>query len=289
MEYLIKVNRMGSKAVVFGMGMGDDRTATFDVAVKDYVSESAFPATLSSDTGTSEGGDERRAGGQGSMTDRLLKNTFISPHRVAEMASLFKVNIIQKVMPGLYKAGYEETPSSTTAHENEGQGSSRRQDPDQERDPPRGDRIPPPARPYPFDDPLALPPRRPGPVADFPPPGFEDEYEIIRPRGALPPDLGGGGRPPLGIGHDDLYPAGLGPHDPLAPGGVGGLRRPGGMGGGMHPSFDDPLFRGQGGEGYDPRCVAEFQQGLASTSLNAQPPFYTSSTKPKWRTYADLI
>ncbi|KAL2164949.1 hypothetical protein VTH06DRAFT_245, partial [Thermothelomyces fergusii] len=78
-----------------------------------------------------------------------------------------------------------------------------------------------------------------------------DEYEINRPPGrpGAPAPAGGFfGR----VGHDDLYPAGLGPHDPITGsftgGGIGpgGLRRPGGMGG-MHPTFDDPLFRGPGG------------------------------------------
>jgi len=55
------------------------------------------------------------------------------------------------------------------------------------------------------------------------------------------------------LGHDDLYPPGLGPNDPLRPHFGGGLPRPGGMGGGMHPTFDDPMFGGQGGQGsYDP-------------------------------------
>lgn len=58
----------------------------------------------------------------------------------------------------------------------------------------------------------------------------------------------GGQRRPLTIGERDLYPPGLGPHDPLRGGGYG----PGG--GGMHPTFDDPLFGGRGGGvagGYD--------------------------------------
>lgn len=59
------------------------------------------------------------------------------------------------------------------------------------------------------------------------------------------------GNEPFGrIGEQDLYPPGLGPHDPLrmGPGGIRG-------GGGMHPTFDDPLFGGRGGNGgYDPRA-----------------------------------
>lgn len=57
---------------------------------------------------------------------------------------------------------------------------------------------------------------------------------------------GGFGR----IGERDLYPQGLGPNDPIRGGigpGFGG--GPMGGGGGMHPTFDDPLFAGQGGRG----------------------------------------
>ena len=112
-------------------------------------------------------------------------------------------------------------------------------------DPLRDDRLPPAAQPRPFNDPLAAEPRRPYPAGDFPPPGFEDEYEINRP---LRPGIGGGVRRPLNIGERDLYPPGLGPHDPLRGGGFG----PGSSGiggGGMHPTFDDPMFGGGGGEG----------------------------------------
>ncbi|KAL1888826.1 hypothetical protein Sste5346_009304 [Sporothrix stenoceras] len=99
----------------------------------------------------------------------------------------------------------------------------------------------------------------PGPSADFPPPGFEDEHQMLRTTGPRGP--GSGFNP--SIGADDLNPPNLGPHDPLRPSlAGGGLRMPGGNGGvggvgdgsfgGMHPTFDDPLFagiRGQGGRG----------------------------------------
>lgn len=65
-----------------------------------------------------------------------------------------------------------------------------------------------------------------------------------------------GGRSPFNIGYDDLNPQGLGPNDPLRGsfvGGGGALPRPG-IGGGMHPTFDDPMFGGRGGQTglYDP-------------------------------------
>ncbi|KAG5975862.1 hypothetical protein E4U55_007557 [Claviceps digitariae] len=157
-------------------------------------------------------------------------------------------------------AGYEET-----AEAEETARSERR---DQEaRNPHRplfpGESRPVPNMPYPQPDflPEMARPRPGAPVGDFPPPGFDDEYEINRPlRGGGP--LLGGLPGPFNIGHDDLNPPGLGPHDPLRGSfvGGGGLPRPGGSSG-MHPTFDDPLFTGQGqagrenpGQGYDPQA-----------------------------------
>ncbi|EXJ84755.1 hypothetical protein A1O3_05427 [Capronia epimyces CBS 606.96] len=221
MEFLVKVNRLGGKALVFGAGLGDDKTASFEVKADDYISEGSLKeATTSSDKASA------------------LKNVFISNGRIADLASLFKVNIIQKLAPGIQKAGYEDTQSTLE------QPRRHEETRPPENDPLRDDH-PRPARPYPFDDPLAAGPRRPQPPGDFPPPGFEDEYEINRPgRGFA------AGRQPFGnIGERDLYPPGLGPHDPLRIGPRGGFRG----GGGMHPTFDDPVFGGQGGEAlYDP-------------------------------------
>ncbi|EXK24167.1 hypothetical protein FOXG_22385 [Fusarium oxysporum f. sp. lycopersici 4287] len=114
---------------------------------------------------------------------------------------------------------------------------------------PNLDLLPPPEIPPPE---MARP--RPQPVGDFTPPGFEDEYEVNRPpRSGLQMP----GRSPYNIGHDDLNPPGLGTHDPLRGSFTGGvLPRPGG-GSGMHPTFDDPLFGGQGGDGssgFDPQA-----------------------------------
>ena len=225
MEYLLKVSRLGSKALVYGVGLGDDKTASFEVKAQDYISEGSLKDESSST-------DKKSA----------LRNIFISNGRITDLAALMRTNIIQKLAPGIQKPGYEETQAAAE--------QPRRQE---ERRPPERDPLrdfqPPPAQPYPFDDPLAAGPRRPYPVGDFPPPDFEDEFEMNRPPRGMP-----GGHQPFGnIGERDLYPPGLGPHDPLriGPGGGGGFRG----GGGMHPTFDDPLFGGQGGGGqYDPRA-----------------------------------
>ncbi|KAI9836417.1 MAG: hypothetical protein M1819_001448 [Sarea resinae] len=252
MEFLVKINRLGSKAVIFGLGLGDDKTTSFDISVRDFLSESAFPYSQPSDTVSADG------------INKALQDAFISPSRMKDLASLFKISIIQKLMPGINKPGYQESTSSTRA-ESSSSRTQQQQPPERgsqepRHDPLRDPQLPAPARPYPFDDPLAAqPPRRPYPAGDFPPPGFEDEYEIHQPARGGAPGLGGG-RNPLSIGDNDLYPPGLGPHDPLrgsfGPGGIGG----GGIGGGgMHPTFDDPLFGGRmgggdGGRGPDPRA-----------------------------------
>lgn len=232
MQYLLKISRLGSKAVIFALALGDDRTASFDVPTKDYVSESALP--LSADS-------------RENFSDRLSQ-IFVSSTRVGDLISLFKVNVIQRLAPGLQKEGYEDTSQQTRQASRQLEQRDERQP---ARDPLRDDRMPQPARPYPFNDPLAVPPRNPMPTGDFLPPRFEDEFEInAPPRGYHP---GYGERRPLNIGERDLYPPGIAPHDPLR--GHFGPQR---GGGGMHPTFDDPMFGGMGGGGqeYIPRVPA---------------------------------
>lgn len=244
LKYMVKISRLGGKAVVNGMGIGDDKVHTMDFPIKEFLSESPFPYTASSAKD-----EDQKA--------RDLENIFISPGRITDLGSLLKVQIIQKLAPGLYKEGYQESAHAASQNENRDRRGHREPEPGREdqrtpvNNPIYGGHLPPHAEPRPFDDPLAAAPRRAFPPGDFPPPGFDDEYEINRPpgRGGL-----GGERRPLNIGERDLYPPGLGPHDPLRGSGFG----PGGVGGGgMHPTFDDPLFGGGGGgmRGYDGRSV----------------------------------
>ncbi|TVY48859.1 hypothetical protein LOCC1_G000999 [Lachnellula occidentalis] len=234
MQYVVKVDRLGGKAEIRGIGLGDERISRFEITAKDYISSAALPLRIT----INQDGEEDR-----SDLEAKLKEVFISPSRIQDLASLFQLTIIQKLMPGLHKEGYEESANAASGeasrvHEEREEGHGRR--------PPRPDPMadPEPARPYPFQDPLAADPRRPLPQGDFPPPGFDDEYDMNRPlRGMAPPFPGA--RSPFGIGHDDLHPPGLGPNDPLRGSFVPG----GGFGGGMHPTFDDPLFGGGGGNG----------------------------------------
>ena len=247
MQYVVKIDRLGGKAEIRGIGLGDERISRFEVTAKDYVSSAALPLriTLNAD------GEEDR-----SNLVVKLKEIFISPSRIQDLATLFKLTIIQKLIPGLHKEGYEESRNDVgraavrDAHDEREEAHARR---NPRQDPLRDPGLPAPARPYPFQDPLAAQPRRPLPGGDFPPPGFDDEYDLNRPLRGMAPPFGGS---PFNIGHDDLNPQGLGPNDPLRGSfvGGGGLPRPGGMGGGMHPTFDDPLFGGRGGQGQNPRA-----------------------------------
>ncbi|KAI9740782.1 MAG: hypothetical protein M1818_004747 [Claussenomyces sp. TS43310] len=244
MQYVVKIDRLGGKAEIRGVGLGDERISRFEITAKDYISPSALPLRINL---TSTGEEDR------SDLARKLREVFISESRIKDLAAEFKIIIIQKLMPNLHKEGYEEAASEAGASacaevRDQREDEYARRGP--RRNPLRDDPLPQPARPYPFDDPLAAPPRRP--IGDFPPPDFEDEYEINRPARGAPLPRGS----PFNIGHDDLNPPGLGAHDPLRGSFVGGeLPRPGGVGGGMHPTFDDPLFGGQGGPGgYDPQA-----------------------------------
>lgn len=227
MEFLVKVNRMGNKAVVMGMAMGDDKTTSFDLKATDYVSEGSLPVTLDS-TNAEE-------------AEKKMTDAFISVGRLSDFGSLMRVHLIQKLAPSLQKEGYQETQESQSSAGGTRQPAPGREDPSPQHDPLREDRDPR-AQPYPLHDPLVQPRAPRGPFPE-PIPGFDDELDVLRP----PRGMGQPGGFPR-IGERDLYPEGLGPNDPLR-GGIGpGLGGPMG-GGGMHPTFDNPLFARQGGRG----------------------------------------
>ncbi|CDK26732.1 unnamed protein product [Kuraishia capsulata CBS 1993] len=69
------------------------------------------------------------------------------------------------------------------------------------------------------------------------PPGFEDEYQMTQPQSTTPISA------PSHFGDSDLNPSGLGPN-PQMKAYLDPLNR--GIGGGMHPTADDPLFQGPG-------------------------------------------
>ncbi|KAF2148938.1 hypothetical protein K461DRAFT_282413 [Myriangium duriaei CBS 260.36] len=249
MEYLVKINRMGGKAVVMGMGVGDDKNISFDIKIDEYISASSLPATpVTSSNRPSRPEATAEPASSAAQVEvpqplrQAILDIFISAGRLSDFAALTRQKLIQKLLPSLHKEGYEESSTTRTSNREDSTSTPRPSRPAPDEQPARA--------PHPLHDPLRMPPRRPQvPTGDFPPPGFDDEYDLTRP----PRPLGG---PPGGIGggygHRDLYPAGLGPNDPFR--GIGpGLQ---GGGGGMHPTFDDPLFggQGQGGDGFDPQA-----------------------------------
>lgn len=251
---------MGAKVEVRGLAVDDENIHRFEVNVRDVVTSSALPLRI---TLTEEGEEGRQ-----DLVEKLRK-LFVSeevisstyrghPKPIYQLLTLpfpeilrdLKVNIVQKLIPKLQKEDYvEEIEAEANAR------AERRQMEAEQN--PYGRRGPQPAPVAPHPHPGLLPdmarPRPVVPQGEFAPPGFEDEYEVNRPPiGGLP------GRTPYGIGHDDLYPPGLGPHDPLRPsiGGGGGLPRPGG-GSGMHPTLEDIMrsdHPGSGRGGYDPQA-----------------------------------
>lgn len=205
--------------MVFGLQFDEDKPTSFSLAVQDYVESSKLPLSLTEDA------SER------------FKKIFASESRFEDLISLFKVHVI-------HKYGFPKPEQVEEERRDREPQAARVPEEAPRRDPLRDDQEPPPARPYPFDDPLAAAPRRPGPPPDFAPPDFEDEHKMNQPPRGYDPQGRQGEYPRLG--ERDLYPPGLGPRDPLR-----GTFGPGSGtgGGGMHPTFDDPLFGGpQGGE-----------------------------------------
>ena len=73
MQYVVKVDRLGGKAEIRGIGLGDERISRFEIVAKDYVSSAALPLRIT----MTEAGEEDR-----SDLESKLKDIFISPSRI---------------------------------------------------------------------------------------------------------------------------------------------------------------------------------------------------------------
>jgi hypothetical protein len=73
MQYVVKVDRLGGKAEIRGIGLGDERISRFEITVKDYVSSSALPLRIP----IKENGEEDR-----SNLISKLKEVFVSEARI---------------------------------------------------------------------------------------------------------------------------------------------------------------------------------------------------------------
>ncbi|TGZ82388.1 hypothetical protein EX30DRAFT_317753 [Ascodesmis nigricans] len=251
MQFIVRINRLGEKTAFMALGMGDNRTASFDITTLDYMSESFFPYSLPSSSDIASPGANK------------LVDGFISENRLKDLAILIKNNIVQKLMPGLMKGDLgEERVRGGDIHQREAQQR------DRQHEQPRPEGYDPLRIPRPGEVPYGPGSFGPRPIPEgLRPPGFEDEYEVLQPpRGSVPFP---GGRNPLSIGDDDLNPPGLGPNPPLrgrffGEGGVGGMAP---TGGGMHPGPDHPMFGGSGelpnprappGARYDPTFPGDY-------------------------------
>lgn len=230
-RFIVKVDRMGGKAEIRGMALKEDLIARSEIVIKDFISNAALPIRI---TMTPEGEEDR------SDLRQKLQNAFVSVDGVEHLVNLIGTNIVQVLTPTARMESLKETPDdmarlpTQTFH------------PGIAPPPTLQDTLPPSARAR-------------VPVGEFPPPDFEDPYDLNRPPSY--PASTPAHRPFGNIGADDLYPPGLGPHDPLRPGRLVPSLPPGyrgGGGGGMHPTFDDPLFGGRGtggmgGDEFDPQ------------------------------------
>jgi hypothetical protein len=79
MQYVVKVDRLGGKAEIRGIGLGDERISRFEITAKDYVSSSALPLRIQ----VTSSGDEDR-----SSLKSKLKEMFISDSRIKGMSTL---------------------------------------------------------------------------------------------------------------------------------------------------------------------------------------------------------
>jgi proteasome inhibitor subunit 1 (PI31) len=67
----------------------------FDISIEDYTSASFFPCETSS--------------------DRPLVHGFISSNRFEDFIKAYKLNILQRLIPGLNKPGYEDNATTVSA------------------------------------------------------------------------------------------------------------------------------------------------------------------------------
>ncbi|GAA5847014.1 hypothetical protein JCM3766R1_005898 [Sporobolomyces carnicolor] len=211
LEFLVSVVDLGDKLLIVGNAIDNARSSSFEILKTDYFSSSTTPTSSSP------------------LSPQELSETrpFSTSNRFKDFIVLYRLNVLQKLVPGLSKDGYSELTSSdsSTAARGEG-GSDGRVAGTRDYLPDRG-------------GPMGMYPERgpPRPVGDDP----------LRIPGS------GSGRLPIGeIGRNDLEPLGGMGGTFGMPGGRGGLPGPGaGQGGGMFMGPDHPLFRERFGDDTD--------------------------------------
>lgn len=221
----------------------DNKTYSFEVNIPDYFSPSFFPWPSPSSTN--------------STSNDPLVNGFISSSRVKDLVSTFRVQIVQRLIPGLRKDGYQEDQTTPDSPDNSGSGSGNGGRGNQ---PPLVQPIRPEDQPpqqedfrAPFRSPLIIGDR------DLDPLGGGNGNNPL----ALPGRGGGGfGPPPLFGGGDNGGGMFVGPDHPMfrdrfqnpGAGGIGGPQGPLGGDGFLPPGAVPPGARfdpiGPGGMGF---------------------------------------
>jgi proteasome inhibitor subunit 1 (PI31) len=205
----------------------DNKSTTLDLLLSDYFSASAFPFHL----------------------DRPLLDCYINNSRLNDLISLYRLNILQKLIPALRKEGYTELTSTTASNTSAGT-TSQQQSTNLGR--PEGpyypDRGGPMGIPMPIGGGGAVPAYFNPPTGDgsipAPPPGFN---EINNPFNIGRSDLD-----PLGGGNFQGFPGSQGP----AFGGLPGSNN----GGGMMVGPNHPMFRDRFGA--DPMGGDDMRSGI---------------------------
>ncbi|KAK4049308.1 hypothetical protein OIV83_004245 [Microbotryomycetes sp. JL201] len=198
----------------------NNRSHSFDLVTSDYFSNSAFPLQAS-----------------GNIYPDALATLFASPSRLQDLIVLYRINVLQPMVPGLRKEGYTELAQTGRVSSNAGQEANAGRPVGN----PQGPYYPDSGGPL-LGSPTSDPGRR-GPSAGQPfPLGGNGGGE-----GPGDPRRDGVGRGHLfDVGRSDLLPLGgmggtFGP-----PGSLGGGS---GSGGGMYVGRDHPLFRDRFSDG----------------------------------------
>lgn len=200
LDYLVKIVRLGNKAVIHGVALQGTKTSTMEVVLSDYLSSAFWPYPR-------EGKDEE-----------MLVNGYIGSSRLKDLTSAFKIQVLQQLVPGLRKDGYVEENSSNASSGGGGGERSSTQSSGPSR-PTAGTTQPRPPLAADEDDP-SLP-------SGYQPP-FRNPLIIgdrdLDPLGgsplALPPRFGGGGG--AGFAPPPVFPGGdtgggmfVGPNHPM--------------------------------------------------------------------------
>ncbi|KAI9146529.1 PI31 proteasome regulator N-terminal-domain-containing protein [Paraphysoderma sedebokerense] len=112
LTFLIKCVTMANKLQVHGMGIEDGKINHLELNISDFVASSiSFPYTISNPH-------------EPSRFEAIFNQS-----RIEELVNSFKINIIQKLIPGLGKEGYEESRDRTDTQSQTSRTQERREPP----------------------------------------------------------------------------------------------------------------------------------------------------------------